>query len=374
MKILHLIKKYINHTRLLIALWTINALVIIMLGNLLFLAKTAFMKLNIPAFAQYDDVEIFTPVASDKTFRTGWIPYWDFSAGVTSFKENVDSFYSISPVLYEVNSDGTLKKRSPSQLSKLKEIARTNNVKIIPSIACFDWQTLSAILQDQKATQTHINQIVNEVTANNYDGIDIDYESTQLQDKYLYFRFLEDLSNQLHKKNKTLSVSIISQWDTTSYSALPQTREVQDLDYLPLYVDEIRVMTYDYTHQGSKEPGAIAPITWMEDVLKYMIIDKKVSPEKIWLGVHLYGYDWSSSPTREKASARTADYVRINNIKTEYNSEVAENIGSYNCQEFICTIYHQSKLGVQAREELAKKYGIKGVAFWRVGREDDLLK
>ena len=30
--------------------------------------------------------------------------------------------------------------------------------------------------------------------------------------------------------------------------------------------------------------------------------------------------------------------------------------------------------GIQARKDLAKKYGLQGIAFWRVGADGDLLK
>ncbi len=386
--------KFIKLRSVVIIMWVINFCLILILSGHIFVAHTLSKSIIhnaarsdlLPEITMANELseqrayeeELFIQgileSENSTTRRTGWIPHWDFSAGVDSFKKDPKSFYSISPVLYEINVDGTLKTHSPGKLPELLTIARRHNVKIIPSVVEFDWQVISEIFNDENAMERHVRLLTAEVLRNNYDGIDIDYESTQLQDKFLYFEFLEKLGDNLKKEDKILSVSIISQWDTTHYSALPQTREVQDLDYLPQIADEIRIMSYDWTHQGSPEPGPIAPLNWMESVVEYAVIHKKVPRDKVWLGVHLYGYDWSTDPSRTRASARTADYIARNRIETEYDPLIGENVGSYQCGDFTCTIFHQSKEGVKARENLAKRYGIKGVAFWKIGREGELLE
>lgn len=326
------------------------------------------------SFAKEELAKVNEISEAKEPLRTGWIPYWDFAEGVKSFETVADTFYSISPVIYEVNETGKLKKYSPKTLPDLISVAEKNNVKVIPTIAEFDWRILNKIFSSTESTNLHINEIVSEVVIKNYDGIDIDYEATQIQDKYLYFQFIEKLAKKLHEKNKLLSICILSQWDIESYPALPETRQVQDLEYLANYADELRIMTYDYSYQGSKEPGPIAPLAWQEAVLQYLIIDKKVPRDKIYLGVHLYGYEWNNNPESIKATPRTYSYIKSNSLKTEYNSSYGENVGTFSCGNFTCTIIHQSKEGIKVREDIAKKYGIRGLAFWRIGREGGLLE
>ncbi|HEQ65486.1 MAG TPA: hypothetical protein ENN64_01515, partial [bacterium] len=78
--------------------------------------------------------------------ESAWIPYWGFSSGIKSLEEKADRFYSVSPVIYEVNSNGSLINKKPSNFKRIEEIAEENDILLIPSIALFDWRLFSDIL------------------------------------------------------------------------------------------------------------------------------------------------------------------------------------------------------------------------------------
>ncbi|MBD3329662.1 hypothetical protein GF357_04175 [Candidatus Dojkabacteria bacterium] len=327
----------------------------------------------------------------NKLKQTAWIPNWAFRSGVESLKENPQQFYSVSPVLYNVNADGTLKDLNPSGLNEMAEICRDNNIKIIPSIALFDWERLTTVLNDETSYQNHIDAIVSEIETNNWDGIDLDYESIIIEDKELYLTLLEDLAEILHKDNKMLSVTVVAKWgDNVIYPSLPQTRAVQDWEIISEYADEIRIMSYDYTYFGSENPGPIAPMYWMMSVYSYAI--EKIPKEKIWMGIHLYSYEWRDAnpdlPEEEKIEAidelpdkassyvysRVQEIIEEHEITSYHQTGVEEGYAQYDCDEkFVCMIYFQDQFGILARTNLAKKFGLEGVAYWKLGGEGDLL-
>lgn len=341
---------------------------------------------NTPEYFQFED-----NWQQNELKQTAWIPNWAFQSGIESLKENPRQFYSISPVLYNVNTDGTLENLNPSKLDELVKICDDNNIKIIPSIALFNWEILTDVLNDETAYKTHIDEIIAEVVENDYDGIDLDYESIIIEDKDLFLGMVEELSTKLHARNKKLSVTVVAKWgDDIIYPSLPQTRAVQDWEIIAEHADEVRIMTYDYTYFASPNPGPIAPMYWMLSVYSYAL--EKIPKEKIWMGIHLYSYVWKDVnpklPEDQKAKAienlpdkasslvysRVKEIIEENSITSYHQTGVEEGYAQYECDDdYICMMYFQDQFGILSRTNLAKKFGLEGVAYWKLGGEGDLL-
>ncbi len=321
---------------------------------------------------------------------SGWIPYWGSPSGLNSLKNNPTLFSSVSPVWFEVNKDGSLKNKYPSNKGEIISFLKDNNIEIIPAIAMFDHELFTEVLQNKDNFNNHIQSIVDTVVNNDFDGIDLDYESTKLSDKVKYFEFLSALSKELKSKNKKLIVTVIAKWgDNITYPSLVETREVQDWSLIQNYADKIRIMAYDYTFIKSKFPGPIAPINWIDEVLKYGV--SKVDPKKLVLGVHLYAYEWIGKddtklpfvPSMKMNSsgdseAKAFTYAEVKNILKSNDGKSgtyeSEKIFDYVAKDNISrTLVYIDQKGINDRINLAKKYNISGIAFWRIGGESDLL-
>lgn len=321
--------------------------------------------------------------------QTGWIPAWDFEAGFNSIREHPEKYYSISPVWYALNEDGSLIKNEIQKTSFLSYCEK-EDIKVIPSIANFDALLLKEVLQTPENFTRHLDAIMEAVDDPRVAGIDIDYESIELEDKGMYMLFLKELSAKLHQQDKILSVSVIAQWgDDMIYPSLPQTRETQDWIEITKYADELRLMTYDYTSQHSPIPGPIAPMPWLQQVVSYAL--SKTEPTNIWLGVALYSYEWVNEKYDPNTNINNIDLVddvmsnsyTFNTIQeilkdpsTEYtyNEELGEGIATYDClTDSFCTMFYPTQESIQTRKDLASKYGLEGVAYWRIGREGSWL-
>lgn len=179
---------------------------------------------------------------------------------------------------------------------------------------------------------------------------------------------------------------------------MPETRQVQDWTRIAEYVDEIRIMAYDFTFSKAKYPGPIAPTHWIEDVLEYGV--SKVEPEKLVLGMHLYSYEWwriegdeevdlslekdtLKNIILEESDVRSYTYETVKTALEKYEGDItkyqSENFFSYTRTyedtgktEERVLVYIDPE-GIREREELAKEYGLKGVAYWRLGGEGDLI-
>lgn len=321
----------------------------------------------------------------------GWIPNWGTREGISSLERNPDLFNTLSPVWYEINPDGTLVDKRPGNWREVADFASENEIELIPAIAMFDHELFTQVLQNQNALDAHVNAITTEVNDQEYSGIDLDYESTKLSDKDKFFEFLVKLDERLERTDKTLIFTVLPQWDEARYTALLETRQVQDWERIAEHADYIRIMAYDYTFAGSPNPGPIAPLNWVEDVLEFAT--SRVAREQIILGVHLYSYEWWCSQsntecnleftplafanTGDGARARSYTYDTVKTVLGEFGDDLSEFDGEkiyrYEKDGERRVLVFIDPAGVQARVNLAKQYGVKGVSFWRVGGEDDLL-
>ena len=329
----------------------------------------------------------------------GWMPTWASQSGYNSLTSNPNYFDTISPVWYEVKSDGTLNTKYPANRTQIINFANTDNIRMVPTVGLFDHNLFSQVLQSPANMQRHVDSIVSIVVSNGFDGIDLDYESVSLADRDLYYNFLNKLSAELHKKNKILIVTVLAKWgDDIRYSYRPETRQVQDWSLISKYADEVRIMAYDYTYSGDKYPGPIGPTGWINNVLEYA--SQKMPPEKTVLGIHLYAYEWyQNAITGGDLALKTDPSLNIgtnSNIARAYTYNTVLDILENNTGEsstfegesvFFYTrenektgvtenraLVYISPEGVKERMLLAQKYNLKGVVFWRWGDEGGVLR
>ena len=331
-----------------------------------------------------DNEVVPTPI--NELTTSAWIPYWDYSRGLQTLKNNPGKFNSILPVIYEVNTDGSLKMTKGRNWEPLQEYAKSNGIEFIPSIAMFDHEIFTEILQNDENFNRHIDAIAKEVEKNDFDGIDLDYESTKLSDEGKYREFVTELSSRLHSQDAKLIITVLPKWHPEFiYPSLSETRAVQDWEFLGEYADEVRIMAYDYTSQQSEKPGPIAPTEWIEQVLKKA--QREIPLEKIILGLNNYGYNWAASdidpsvdflnnPATGEVKADAYTFDEIQQIKQKYEGEEyleetwQEMVLKYKRDGSDRILIFPTSETANTRIQLASQYGLKGVSYWRLGGDN----
>ncbi len=334
------------------------------------------------------------PIQNNSIYQSGWIPDWDLSDGFSTLKDQKQAFNSISPFWLLPQEDGTVKEILNKVNPEILAYTKANGIKLIPTVTLFDFEVLSKILNDTNNLDRHVNSILEKIDKYNYDGIDLDYESISLSDKKLFFKFLSKLSSEVHKRGKTLSFTALPKWgDEITYPSLPQTRLVQDYKEIGNLVDELRIMTYDFFGRTSTEVGPIAPIDWMERVVQYAI-KVGVPRNKIVLGVPTYAYDWSDRPVSSSIDlinwygnlaniqglepgdayyySAVEKVIKDYSMQYEFNEDWGEAVGRYTFEGKLRIVVFPTQKSIDLRKDLAQKYGIKGVAIWRLGDEGSL--
>ena len=87
-------------------------------------------------------------VVETKLSQSAWIPYWAFSLGFESLKENKEIIDTVNPVLYSINSNGQLQRNniSEQQLKELLQYSKQNNIRVIPTVNSNNFTNMGKLL------------------------------------------------------------------------------------------------------------------------------------------------------------------------------------------------------------------------------------
>lgn len=323
--------------------------------------------------------------------QTAWIPDWGIWDGIDSLQTSSSEIDAVSPVWYYLNEDGSTKSNLVG-VQELVAAADNYGIDVIPSIANFDPDSMHALLSDQGKLDAHLQTLISDLEIYDYAGLDLDYESIYLTDQVLFLQFVKTLSEELHNRDKILTIAVISKWtDDAAYTSLTQTRKGQQWQRLGEYIDELRIMAYDYNSPKAVGGGPVAPIDWQEATIRYAL--RYLPAEKISIGGNLYGYVWADSGDyqqiyssyletsySEDTQAYSLTSAQLKNRRDYYwvndlpQSTSGEDVFVYHKDGGDWRAYAPGEKLRDMRWQLVDHYGIAGVALWKLGGEDpDLL-
>jgi len=340
---------------------------------------------------------------------SGWIPYYSIKTSLPATLNNIDLMREVMPFWYTLKYNGNkvsitdlYTPANPSvpittPLSTLKNAGLT----IIPTITDgTDKLVLSNLLSTESGRQAAVQAINDLVMANNFDGIDLDFENFAFVDgntswdktKPFWIAFVKLLSSTLHTNGKILSI-------TSPYLVDPASGKKGYYVYawadIAPVIDRLRIMTYDYS---VAKPGPIGPLAWTESTIKYAVSIMPAS--KVFVGLAGYGRDWVTKvdgvcpadvAKTVVAGAKAATFLMNNasNLATGYGATISYN-DTYQEATFTyqkvyngntstglsttCTAtrvaWYQDARAYQVRAQLVAKYRLGGLVAWTIGFED----
>ena len=158
----------------------------------------------------------------------------------------------------------------------LPHLALINNFSETKNL--WDTNGLFQIISNETKRAYLIAELSSFAEQNGFEGINIDFEELDEKTYPYYLTFLEELTSELHKNGKTVSVNI------------PLSNDLFDLREIGDRVDLIFLMAYD-EHWSSAEPGPIASQDWFMDGITSAA--REVPKEKLVVTLGNYGYDWT---------------------------------------------------------------------------------
>lgn len=117
---------------------------------------------------------------------------------------------------------------------------------------------------------------------------------------------------------------------------------------------------------------AVAPINSVRAVLNYGV--ERIDPQKIFMGVPNYGYDWTLPFIRGESKARSLSNVQAVELASEVGAEILFDEQSmapyfyYTLNDNEHVVWFEDARSIDAKLRLAAEYNLHGVSYWNIMR------
>ncbi|MCL6520858.1 MAG: glycoside hydrolase family 18 [Firmicutes bacterium] len=267
-------------------------------------------------------------------------------------RQNRDLISYLAPFWYKVNADGSLVDMSEADL---KKFARDNKIQLQPLFTNAGGN--DAVLLDPSARARAVENIVAAVQKNGYAGASVDFQLLEPPSRAGLSAFVAALSQRLHALGKVVTVDVIPRLSSNG------PRSAYDYAALGKSADQVVLMTYDRHSEGSP-PGSVAPLAWVDAAVREALT--MIPPDKIILGLAAYGYDWPSGSTQARSiplkNIPKGPHIRRTPAGVPYYTYTA-------ADGTLHEVWFEDPTSIVKKIQIAKRYGLHGLAVWRVGYE-----
>ena len=135
--------------------------------------------------------------------------------------------------------------------------------------------------------------------------------------------------------------------------------------------DYVIIMGYDEHYNGSDKAGSVASIDFVENGIINTV--KEVPAEKVINALPFYTRIWQTGAGGIESQAvgmeMAAAYVADHGIETRWDETTCQNYGEFQDGDTLCQVWLEDAESVKVKLTIMEKYGIAGVAAWRLGFE-----
>lgn len=270
---------------------------------------------------------------------------------------------------YEVNPDGTLD-LIPDQAAR--EGARAGGavpIMVITTIADgeFSPELGATILGSAELQDRLLDNALRIMRERGFGGLNIDFERLRPEDREAYNAFLRRAAERVRAQGYSISSALAPKISATQvgewYEAHDYRAHGEILDFSVL-------MTYEWGWSGGP-PMAVAPVDQVERVIQYAL--SEMPPQKIMMGIPLYGYDWTLPYEPGGQFARVVSPQQAIELAARYGVPIrfdetaqAPWFRYRDEQGRDHEVWFEDARSIQAKFDLVKRYGLRGVSYWRL--------
>ena len=291
--------------------------------------------------------------ASDDTLLAT-LPYLTF---LSPFSYRTDTLGNLTPTFHLDTS-----------LSAAQRTANLLTLTNLPEAGGFSSQIAHAILTDQTAQDTFLDNTESLLRQGGWYGVNVDFEYVYQFDRESYNQFLARLTQRLHQLGyivvTALAPKVSEDQQGLLYSAHDYAAHGQIVDYVVL-------MTYEWGY--TRGPAmAVAPVNMVRRVLDYAV--QAIPAGKILLGVPNYGYDWTlpfvqgtvaRSLTNVEAAALAGQAWAAIQFDETAQAPFFRYRGEDGRQH---EVWFEDARSLRAKYALVNEYDLAGVSFWNLNR------
>lgn len=232
----------------------------------------------------------------------------------------------------------------------------------------FDMETTHELLSSPTETDSFIHSLIAVVQKYGLQGINVDFENVQPEDRPYFTRFIKLLGKQMREAGAVLAVNVSPELGTDWTAAFDYGAIGANADYVVL-------MGYDEHWSGSPSAGSVASLPWVRSGLDTLRQD--VPDRKIILALPFYNRDWTLRGTSQSTAAlasaditlqEQAELMQRYKFRPAWNDTLAQYSASY-ADGAIHRIWLEESRSLSLKYQMALARNIAGFAYWHIGGE-----
>lgn len=290
----------------------------------------------------------------------------DANKNMEALMEKTEGVNVIVPTWFAVKDEkgGYSSLASKSYVDKAHDMglqvwAMLNNVSTSENVAV---DTL-ALLSSTTARNKLVEGMMKEAKTYGFDGINLDFESLKAETGPHYVQFIREMSVACRKAGLVLSVD--------NYVPSPYTQFYNRKEQ-GIVADYVIIMGYD-EHYAGGEPGPTASISYAEDGIKNTI--EQVPKEKVINAVPFYSRLWTTKDGKTTSKAYgiqgAKGWMEENGVTAQWDETLGLSYGELENENGLSQIWAEDERSLGLKADLVKKYGIAGIACWKLGFETE---
>ena len=275
-----------------------------------------------------------------------------FSYGFTAAGDLVPPFIPEDWMIERARQTGVLPILT---LTPLDETGRFNNYLI------------SRLLNDPQAIEQLIHNLLAIMEEKDYGGLDIDFEYILASDRDAFTDFVRLCVQRMHDAGSyRVSVALAPK---TSAQQPGLLYEGKDYAALGAVADAVLLMTYEWGYTYGP-PMAVAPLNKVRQVVEYAVTE--ISPDKIYLGIPNYGYDWPLPYVSGVTKARTLGNVEAvmlaiqQGAAIQFDQTARSPYFRYREGEVIHEVWFEDVRSLQGKFDLIQEFRLTGAGYWNI--------
>lgn len=231
----------------------------------------------------------------------------------------------------------------------------------------FSSEIASELFANDEAEDRLIENIVTTMQAKGYRALDIDFEFILPEDKEEFLSFITKVQARLSQEELLTFVALAPK---TSGEMTGLLYEAHDYPTIGAVADRVLLMTYEWGYTFGP-PMATAPLNNVRRVLEYG--RTVIEPDKIWMGIPNYAYDWPLPFVRGTTKAESIsnqeaiERAALNNVAILFDELAQSPYYYYTDAEGIeHVVWFDDVRSMNAKLRLIPELGLNGAGVWQI--------
>jgi spore germination protein YaaH len=231
----------------------------------------------------------------------------------------------------------------------------------------FDPKRTHEVLMSFENRQKVIKQLIQYSQIYGFQGINVDFENVNYEDRKLVTQFVKELTSYAHQ------LGLIVSMDITFISRNENWSKFYEREKLANIVDYMVVMAYDEHWQSSPVAGSVSSFQWVEKNLGRLL--KVVPSDRLILGIPLYSYLWKEElqedgtldvSAKAISMEKAQSWIEEKGITPTFDEDSGQYYAEYidKDEQVTYKLWIEDAASIYNRAQFVHKYQLAGVASW----------